>query len=92
MDAAATGVADARCSGPDGMTEAEARDLLRDWPGVGGLEVWIADQDWSPAPGGWSVEEALGGRRFRIEIVGDGLRRCGGEPGAEQPAVWLVQS
>jgi hypothetical protein len=25
-----------------GVTEAEARVLLRDWPGIGGLEAWIA--------------------------------------------------
>jgi hypothetical protein len=28
------------------MTEADARDLLRDWPGVGGLEAWIAGRRW----------------------------------------------
>jgi hypothetical protein len=28
------------------MTEAEARDLLRDWSGVGGLEAWIAERRW----------------------------------------------
>jgi hypothetical protein len=26
------------------MTEADARVLLHNWPGVGGLEAWIADQ------------------------------------------------
>jgi hypothetical protein len=26
------------------MIEAEARVLLRGWPGAGGLEAWIADQ------------------------------------------------
>ena len=30
----------------DAMTEAEARTLLRDWPGVSELEVWIASSRW----------------------------------------------
>jgi hypothetical protein len=35
-----------------GMTEAEARDLLRCCDGLGGLEAWIARQPWQAAPGG----------------------------------------
>jgi hypothetical protein len=33
------------------MTEAEARNLLRAHQDVGGLEPWIAEQPWRPAPG-----------------------------------------
>ena len=72
------------------MTEPEARALLRRWPGLGGLEAWIAEQDWQPAPGGWSVMGELRGWRFRIGIVPGGLRLTGGELGAGQPAIWTV--
>ena len=34
------------------MTEPEARALLRHWPGLGGLEAWIAEQPWQEAAGG----------------------------------------
>jgi hypothetical protein len=37
------------------LTEAEARVLLRDWPGVGGLEAWLAGRRWRAVPGGWIV-------------------------------------
>jgi hypothetical protein len=43
------------------MTEADARVLLRDWPGVGGLETWIAGQRWRAVPGGWIVTGELQG-------------------------------
>jgi hypothetical protein len=43
------------------MTEADARVLLRDWPGVGGLEAWIAGRRWKTAPGGWIVIGELQG-------------------------------
>jgi hypothetical protein len=72
------------------MTEPEARALLRRWPGLGGLEAWIAEQEWQEAPGGWSVTGMLQGWCFRIGIVPGGLHLTGGEPGAGQPAVWTV--
>jgi hypothetical protein len=34
------------------MNEGEARDLLRDWPGVGGVEAWIARRRWHATPDG----------------------------------------
>jgi hypothetical protein len=34
------------------MTETEARQLLRDCGGFGGLEAWIAGRRWRTAPGG----------------------------------------
>lgn len=27
----------------------------RDWPGVGGLEAWIAGRRWKTVPGGWII-------------------------------------
>jgi hypothetical protein len=43
------------------MTEADARVLLRDCDGVGGLEAWIAGRCWKTAPGGWTVSGELQG-------------------------------
>src|SRR3954468_19268748 len=37
------------------MTEADARVLLRDCGGFGGLEAWIAGRGWKAAPGGCVV-------------------------------------
>jgi hypothetical protein len=34
------------------MTEDEARTLLHDFDGVGGLEAWLAGQPWQAAPDG----------------------------------------
>ena len=34
------------------MTEANARELLRDVDRVGGLETWIAGQPWIPTSSG----------------------------------------
>jgi hypothetical protein len=34
------------------MTETEARRLLRDCDGFGGMEAWIAEQVWQATPGG----------------------------------------
>ena len=28
------------------MTEADAHELLRVWPGIGGVEAWIAERCW----------------------------------------------
>jgi len=39
------------------MTEADARVVLRDCAGDGGLEAWIAGRRWKPASGGWTVTQ-----------------------------------
>jgi hypothetical protein len=36
---------------PPNMIEAEARQMLRDCGGFGGLEAWIAGRRWKTAPG-----------------------------------------
>jgi hypothetical protein len=59
------------------MTEADARALLRDWPGVGGLEAWIDGRRWNTAPSGWIVIPAE-------------LRISASAPGNGDPAVWVV--
>jgi hypothetical protein len=46
---------------PPNMTEADARVLLRDCGGFGGLEAWIAGRRWKTVPGGWSVSGKLRG-------------------------------
>ena len=56
------------------MTEADARVLLHNWPGIGGLEAWIAGRRWKAAPGGWTVSGELQGWRFRIDVIAGGLR------------------
>jgi hypothetical protein len=63
------------------MTEAEARQLLRDWPGVGGLEAWIAGRRWRTAPGGWIVTGELQGWQFRLDVIPAGLRVSASAPG-----------
>ena len=72
------------------MTEAEARDLLRDWPGIGGLEAWIAGRRWKVAPDGWTVSGELEGWQFRVDVVAGGLRITASAPGGSDPAVWVV--
>jgi hypothetical protein len=42
-------------------TEADARVLLRDCGGFGGLEAWTAGQRWKAVPGGWTVSGELQG-------------------------------
>ena len=37
------------------MTEKEARALLSDCDGLGGLERWIVEQPWQVMPGGLRV-------------------------------------
>jgi hypothetical protein len=54
------------------MTEAEARELLRQCDGAGGLEAWIARQPWRTVPGGWAV---------RLEPIPAGLRLRSWPPG-----------
>ena len=48
------------------MTASEARDLLRQHNGWGGIEAWIAGRRWKAAPNGWSVEGELQGWQFQI--------------------------
>jgi hypothetical protein len=72
------------------MTKAEARVLLRDWPGVGGLEPWITGRRWRAVPGGWIVTGELQGWQFRLEVVAAGLRVSASAPGGGDPAVWVV--
>jgi hypothetical protein len=73
-----------------GMIEAEARVLLRDWPGVGGIEAWIAGRRWKAVPGGWTVTGELEGWQFRIDVIAGGLRLTAGTPEGGKPAVWIV--
>ena len=72
------------------MTEAEARDALRTFEGMGDVEPWIAGRPWQTVPGGWAVAGELQGWHFRLEIVPGGLRvsAAAGEEG--KPAVWIV--
>ena len=69
---------------------AEARDLLRDCGGFGGLEAWVAGRRWKPAPGGWIVSGELQGWSFQLEVVPRGLRVSARAPDGGSPAVWTV--
>ena len=71
------------------MTEAAARALLRDWPGVGGVDAWIAGRRWHATPGGSTVTGELQGWSFQMEAVAGGVRIAAGTPGGA-PAVWIV--
>ena len=51
------------------MTEADARALLHDCGGFGGLEAWIAGRRWKTAPGGWIVAGELQGWQFRVDVI-----------------------
>jgi hypothetical protein len=73
------------------MTEDEARHLLRAWGGADRLEGWIAEQDWQPAPGGWTVVGTLRGWCFRLETVGSSIRVTAHAPGGGSPAMWVVR-
>jgi hypothetical protein len=74
------------------VTEAEARVLLRDWPGADGLEAWIAGRRWKAVPGGWIVTDELEGWQFWIDVIAGGLRINASAPGGSDPAVWIVTS
>jgi hypothetical protein len=63
------------------MTEADARALLRDCGGFGGLEAWIAGRRWKTAPGGWTVTGELQGWQFRLDVISAGLRISASAPG-----------
>jgi hypothetical protein len=73
------------------MTEADARALLRDWPGVGGVDAWIAGRRWKAVPSGWTVSGELQGWQFRLDVIpAGGLRISASAPGGGDPAVWVV--
>jgi hypothetical protein len=72
------------------MTEADARVLLHNWPGVGGLEAWIAGRRWKAVPGGWTVAGEFDGWHFRIDVIPGGLRLTACAPEGGEPAVWIV--
>jgi hypothetical protein len=71
------------------MTEAEARVLLRDCSGFGGLEAWIAGRRWKAVPGGWTVTGELQGWQFRLDVIPAGFRISASVSGGD-PAVWVV--
>ena len=72
------------------MTEAEARALLRDCGGFGGLEAWIAEQPWKLVPGGWTVAGRVQGRSFLLEPLGSGLRITAVTPGGRASGEWAT--
>jgi hypothetical protein len=74
------------------VTEAEARSLLRDCGGFGGVEAWIAERRWQAVPGGWTVADELHGWRFRLERIPDGLRVIASPGDGASPAVWTVSA
>ena len=71
------------------MTEAEARDLLAHFNGVGGLEALIARRPWKAERVGWTVAGELDGFAFRVEVLAAGLRITASAAGV-RPAVWEV--
>ena len=72
------------------MTKDEARQLLRDCGGFGGLEAWIAEQPWQAAPGGWTVAGRVQGRSFLLEPFSNGLRITAVAPGGGTPGDWAA--
>jgi hypothetical protein len=75
---------------PLNLSEAEARVLLRDCGGFGGLEAWIAGRRWKAAPSGWTVTSESQGWQFRLDVVAGGLRITASAPGDGDPAVWVI--
>ena len=71
------------------VIEGEARQLLRDCGGFGGLEAWIAGRPGKAAPGGWTVTGELQGWQVRLDVIPAGLRISASAPGGD-PAVWVV--
>jgi hypothetical protein len=72
------------------QTDVDARVLLHDCGGFGGLEAWIAGRRWKTAPGGWIVTGELQGWQFRIDLIPAGLRISASAPDGGNPAVWGV--
>ena len=71
------------------MTEDEARAALAGVVAIGDLEVWIAEQPWEAAPGGWTVLGELEGLRFRVEPAPGGVRVVA-SAGEGEPDAWFV--
>jgi hypothetical protein len=72
------------------MTEDAARALLRRCDGWGGIERWIAKQQWQAVTGGWAVAKELKGWRFTLHPLGGRLQVSAVAPGSAVPAVWTV--
>ena len=77
------------------MTEAEVRAALVTWGAlsVGGLEAWIAVQDWQATPDGWTVTEQWQGWSFDLVAVAGRVRitaSLGPLGHGVAPAVWVV--
>jgi hypothetical protein len=72
------------------MTEAEARDLLRDCGGFGGLETWIAEQPWTVVPGGWTAAGRVRSRSFLLEPFGSDLRITAVTPSGKAAGEWAT--
>ena len=72
------------------MTKAEAREVLRDCGGFGGLEAWIASRRWQAVSGIWIITGELHDRQFRVDIIPGGLRISANAPGGGDPVVWVV--
>ena len=72
-------------------SEGQARALLRSHPGDG-LEAWLADQPWRPAPdGSWLVEAERDGWTYRVEgLPGEAVRVVARAPKAGAVTSWLV--
>ena len=68
------------------MTEAEARQLLRDCGWFGGIKAWIAGQRWKAALGGRTVIGEMQGWQFQIDVVTGGLRPWSGQ--TRRGAIW----
>jgi hypothetical protein len=73
---------------PPNMTETEARQMLRDCGGFGGLEAWVAGRRWRTAPGGWTVTGELQGWSFKVAVIPTRLRISANAP--REPAVWVI--
>ena len=67
------------------LHRADARVLLRDYGGFGGLEAWIAEQPWTVVPGGWTAAGRVRGRSFRLELFGNDLRIAAVTPSGRGP-------
>jgi hypothetical protein len=72
------------------MTEDEARHLLRDCGGFGGLEAWMAEKPWEAASSGWTVAGRVRSRSFRLEPSGSGIRITAMAPGGGTPGDWAA--
>ena len=72
------------------MTEAEARALLEDCDGQGGIERWIAGRPWQAIPGGWSVAGDLRGWRHTLAAAAEEVRVTADPGGGLRPAEWTV--